>query len=425
MKAVRRASASLPHPYQSAFTRADRRKRLILIPNLSRSFTLLSVGVFRRLGLRSAALPFADNTALHLGKRFVHNDICFPAQVNVGEFLHFLNTCSMPASETAVAIAKNCRDCRAGHYFALTRKALDDAGHKDAAIITTGKDVKGAHPGFNAGVRFSLLMLYGIAVADVLDAMVLRTRPYEKQVGSVDRLYEEQIEKISRAMERSIRKCLKALSSAVDAFNAVPLKSVQRKPRVFVIGEILMNYHDTANRQIVRYLEKHGMEVLLPDMVNFFWRNVVVDRDLAHRRLAKRPWLTRLGAEGYDLAYRRALGQTDRIYSKFRFYEHRPDIVELSGHIEGFVDKTLIAGEGWLIPAEIMHHAGKGVTSFVIIQPFGCLPNQITGRGIVKPLKERFPHINILALDYDYDVSMANLENRLQMLVMASKGYSL
>ena len=424
MTAVKRAAGALPRPYSPAYTRADRRKRVILVPNLSRSFTAMAAAVFRRLGCRSVPLPLADQTAQHLGKRFVHNDICYPAQVNVGEFLHFLSAGSMAPSEVAVALAKNCRDCRAGHYFALTRKALDDAGYKDAAIITTGKDVKGAHPGFSAGLRYNLLMLWGIVVIDVLDALVLRTRPYELEEGSVDRLYEEHLDRITQALERGVIRCLAALSRAVDAFNAVPLKNVKRRPRVFVIGEILMNYHETANRQLTRYLEKHGMEVVLPDMVNFFWRQVVVDRDLARRRLAKRPMVTRLGAEAFDIAYRRAVGKTDKIYSKFRFYEHRPDIVELAANIEGFIDKTLVAGEGWLIPAEIMHHAIKGVTSFVIIQPFGCLPNQITGRGLVKPLKERFPHINILALDYDYDVSMANLENRLQMLVMAAKQYT-
>jgi predicted nucleotide-binding protein (sugar kinase/HSP70/actin superfamily) len=118
------------------------------------------------------------------------------------------------------------------------------------------------------------------------------------------------------------------------------------------------------------------------------------------------------------------LSRVEAVHKKFRYYDPRPHITQLAAGTAGFIDTAVVAGEGWLIPAEIIHYAEKGVASFVIIQPFGCLPNQITGRGIVKTLKERFPHINILALDYDLDVSMANIENRLQMLVMAAKQYA-
>ncbi len=424
MKAAARAAAALPRPFSPVFSRADKRKRVIVIPNMSRSFSTMSSAVFRSLGYHSVPLPLADNEAQHLGKRFVHNDACFPAQINVGEFLRFLSSGAAQPSEVAVALAKNCEDCRAGQYFALTRKALDDAGYQDVAIVTTGADTKCIHPGFRSGLRFQLKMLWGIAITDALDSMVRAIRPYETTEGSVDLLYEEHLGRISRAMERGARRGLPALSDAVKAFNEVPADRSCKRPRVLVIGEILMNYHETANRRLVQYLEKNGMEVILPDIVSFFWRQVVVDKDMATRGLAKRPVAKRMEATAFDLVCRYVLGRVESVYKQFRSYEPRPSITELAACIGGFIDPVIVAGEGWLIPAEIMHYAKKGVTSFVIIQPFGCLPNQITGRGIIKPLKERFPHINILALDYDYDVSMANLENRLQMLVMAAKQYT-
>jgi predicted nucleotide-binding protein (sugar kinase/HSP70/actin superfamily) len=424
MKAAARAAAALPRPFSPVFSRTDKRRRLIVVPNLSRSFSTMSSAVFRSLGYRSVTLPLADHEAQHLGKRFVHNDACFPAQINVGEFLRFLSSGAAQPSQVAVALAKNCEDCRAGQYFALARKALDDAGYRDVAIVTTGVDTKRIHPGFTSGIRYKLRMLWGIAITDALDAMVRATRPYEHTEGSVDLLYEEHLGLISRALERGATKGLAALSDAVRAFNEVPADRSRKRPRALVIGEILMNYHETANRRLVQYLEKNGMEVILPDIVSFFWRQVVVDKEMAARGLIKRPVAKRLAAAIFDLVYRHVVCRVESIYKQFRSYEPRPSITELVGCINGFIDPAIVAGEGWLIPAEIMHYAKKGVTSFVIIQPFGCLPNQITGRGIVKPLKERFPHINILALDYDYDVSMANLENRLQMLVMAAKQYT-
>jgi predicted nucleotide-binding protein (sugar kinase/HSP70/actin superfamily) len=424
MKSAARAAAALPRPFSPVFSRADKRHRIVVVPNMSRSFSTMSSAVFRRLGYRSLPLPLADQEAQHLGKRFVHNDACFPAQINIGECLRFLAAGKAVPAEVAFVLAKNCEDCRAGQYFALARKALDDAGFSEVAILTTGADPKRIHPGFTAGLRFKLTMLWGIALTDALDAMVRATRPYELSPGSVDLLYEEHLDKICRALERGARRACAAFSRAVKAFNAVPVERSHKRPRALVIGEILMNYHETANRQLVRYLEKNGMEVLLPDIVSFFWRQVVVDRDMVRRGLSRNPVSKSAEAAAFDAVYRHVLRRVESIYRRFRFYEPRPTISELAACIAGFVDTAIIAGEGWLIPAEIMHYAKKGVTSFVIIQPFGCLPNQITGRGIVKPLKERFPHINILALDYDYDVSMANLENRLQMLVMAAKQYT-
>jgi predicted nucleotide-binding protein (sugar kinase/HSP70/actin superfamily) len=424
MRSTARAAAALPWPYPPVFSRADKRRRVVMVPNMSRSFSVMSSAVFRSLGYRSATLPLADHMAQHLGKRFVHNDACFPAQINVGECLRYLAAGAAAPGEVALVLAKNCEDCRAGQYVALARKALDDAGYADVALLTTGADAKRVHPGFTAGLRFKIRMLWGIALTDALDAMVRAVRPYELSPGSVDRLYEDHLDKISTALERGVRRACAAFSRAVKAFNDVPADRAPKRPRVLVIGEILMNYHETANRQIVRYLEKNGMEVLLPDIVSFFWRQVIVDRDMVRRGLSKRPVVKSMESAAFDTAYRHVLHRVESIYRRFRFYEPRPTVAELAACIAGFIDTAIVAGEGWLIPAEIMHYAKKGVTSFVIIQPFGCLPNQITGRGIMKPLKERFPHINILALDYDYDVSMANLENRLQMLVMASKQYT-
>jgi predicted nucleotide-binding protein (sugar kinase/HSP70/actin superfamily) len=415
----------LPLPFNSVFTKEDKKNRVILIPNLSRSFSEMSAAVFRWLGYKAVCLPIADEEAQQLGKRYVHNDICFPAQINIGEFLRYLGTDEADPKKVAVAVAKNCRDCRAGQYSTLTRKALDDAGYPDVPIVTTGQDTKGIHPGFVSDVKFQLKMLWGIVIMDALDAMVRKTRPYEQEEGSVDRLYEVELKNIVSAFEKNTKKGLAALSNAIDVFNQVPVLKEKDKPKVFVIGEILLNYHDTSNRQLVRYLEKHGMEVILPDMVSFFWRQVVTDIDASKRRLVKHPILTRINADIYNFLYKRAVNKVDALYEKFRYYTKRPDVFTLASHVDGLVDRTIISGEGWLIPAEIIHYAQKDVSAFVIIQPFGCLPNQITGRGIVKSLKERFPHISVLALDYDYDVSMANLENRLQMLVMASRGYQL
>jgi predicted nucleotide-binding protein (sugar kinase/HSP70/actin superfamily) len=414
-------ASTLSRPFHPVFSHADKRRRIIAVPNLSRSFSVMAASVLRSLGYRATALPLADLQAFQLAKRFVHNDMCFPVQANIGEFLRYLSSGELPAKEVAVILAKNCEDCRAGQYAAIARKALDDAGYSETAIITTGADAKRIHPGFRAGNRYTLKMLWGGAITDALDAMVHATRPYECETGSVDSVYEHHLEQITQALEKSPRRALSALAEAVRHFNNIDIVRTIPRPRVFITGEILMNYHETANRQLIRYLEKNGMEALVPDIVTFFWRQAVVIRDASLRKLVHMPGIRLIYAKLMDMVYRHVLGAVDRVYVHFRYYTPHADIEELAGLVDGLVDKAIIAGEGWLIPAEIMYHAVRGVTSFIIIQPFGCLPNQITGRGLVKALKERFPHINILCLDYDSDVSMANIENRLQMLLMATK----
>ena len=285
MKATAQAAARLARPYSPAFTHADKKRRTIVIPNLSRSFSVMSSAVFRSLGYRAVTLDLADHEAQRLGKRFVHNDACFPAQINVGECLRFLASGKTAPGEVALALAKNCEDCRAGQYLALARKALDDAGHSDVAILTTGADPRRIHPGFTAGIRFQVRMLWGIALTDALDTMVRATRPYELTRGATDLLYEEHLDKICAGLERSVRRACAAFSDAVSAFNDIDVDRSHRKPRLLVIGEILMNYHETANRNLERYLEKNGMEVLLPDIVSFFWRQVIVAKDMARRGL--------------------------------------------------------------------------------------------------------------------------------------------
>lgn len=407
-------------PFPAPFTRENKKDRTALIPNLSRSFSRIGVAAFRREGYRAELLPVANEQAKKYGKQYVHNDICYPAQINIGEALFVLKEGLYQPDQVAFAVAKNCEDCRAGQYAALARKALDDAGFKMVPIVTTGEDTKGMHPGFRIGFVFSWVMLWGMAVTDALEEMVLKTRPYELEPGLSDTLFQEYLDKIGRALEGKTD-VLKVLAEAVEAFNRVPVERKERRPRVFVIGEILMNYHTTANCELVRYLEKNHIEVILPQIITFFHRAAVAVKDGLKRNFIRRPLMENLVASASDLAYRYATGKVARIMEGFRFYEGPSNIDELMDNIDGFVDKSLVVGEGWLIPAEIIHYARQDVDNFIILQPFGCLPNQITGRGLTKSLKRLFPKIQILCLDYDYDVSLANIENRLQMLIMRTR----
>jgi predicted nucleotide-binding protein (sugar kinase/HSP70/actin superfamily) len=254
---------------------------------------------------------------------------------------------------------------------------------------------------------------------DALDDMLRKCRPYERTPGQIDALYDEQWGNVLKGLSHSNKRALQAFEGAVDAFNAAPLDRSERKPRIGVVGEILLNYHPSANGQLVRYLEKHGMEVHVPGMVDFFRRDLIRVKEGVRRNHLTSSVLQAVLAGAAEKLYQHVTGNVERAHARFRFYDKHANCHELRRHIEDIIDPTYMVGEGWLMPAEIIEAYQHGVRGFVIVQPFGCMPNHITGRGIMKTLKRRCPSAQIVSLDYDPDISFANIENRLMMLIMS------
>ena len=211
------------------------------------------------------------------------------------------------------------------------------------------------------------------------------------------------------------------MKNAVERFNAIESDRSVRRPRVGVLGEVLMNFHPVANGQIERYLEAHGMEVIQPTLTDFFRKDFVEILFKAKRDLLQHKFLFSTLANVAEGAFV-AVGETfQNILKDFKYYRTHFDINDLARNIQGMIDETYESGEGWLMMGEILQLAKEGVNSFVVLNPFGCMPNHITGRGMIKPLKKRLPHVQIQALDYDPDTSFANIENRLQMLVITAR----
>ncbi len=401
------------------YRRADRRARKILIPNLSPEFSEIMLVALERTGARAEILPLAGEEALRLGKDFVHNDICFPAQINVGELLHALRSGRADPETSAAGLSKNCRACRAVQYPALARRALDQAGYAAVPIITSGSDPLGWHPGFRAGLRFRLISLQGMAYMDAINDMRQKVLPYELEAGQTALTHARFVREGAQALRGGFSTVRRTLRRAVAAFNEIRIARDPRRPVVAVVGEILVNYHPSANHGLVPYLLANGMEPYLPPMLDFFHMDVQIQRGEAERGFLRRRWVGHVGAAVSEAFYRHYLGGVERIMAEFRLYEPRPSIAELHKAGGEIISTAFPSGEAWLLPGEIVTLARRGVRAFVVVQPFGCLPNHITGRGVFRALKERYPEIMLLSLDYDPDVSPANIENRLQMLIMS------
>jgi predicted CoA-substrate-specific enzyme activase len=408
-------------PFHVKFGKAEKAAKTILIPNVTPAFSKMLESAMSSEGYQVEVLPLADREAIALGKRFVHNDMCYPAQVNVGEMLGALRSGRHDPNKVACGLAKSECDCRLAHYAALARKALDEAGYPQVPIITTDRDNKGMHPAFSLGMKFQLRAMWGLNMVDVLEHVRRRLRPYELVPGQTEEIFAEGVERIAHALRRSIRAALREFDAVVDNFAAMPADLRTRRPRVFVIGEFLLNFHAGSNNYLERYLEEHGMEVVLPDAFAPMHRDFMKKDAESRLFYVKYPFLE-LFTNNVTLAL---IDQTKRAMlrrlRRLPFMELPITLRELAAVGDEVVHHTFTPGEGWLIAAEILHHADHGIRNFCILQPFGCLPNHVVGRGLVKRIKELRPGIQVLPLDFDPDTSVANIENRLQMLIINAR----
>lgn len=417
------AKGSLHDPYPNKFNKKDKETMTVLIPNTSHAFSKLMSAVFNKQGLHAVPLDVGRDEAIRLGKKYTHNDICFPVQMLVGEILGALESGDYNPNTTAVGMGKYVGDCRLTHYSALLRSALDDAGYSQVPIITNDDvDDKNMHPGFKMSIPSALRIAFCLPMIDALEELLRKIRPYENDPGATESAFDCALDSVVDGVEKKgIPGAKRGFHDAINTMRNVSFKREKRRPRVLVVGEYLLNFHPGANREIERYLEDSGMEVVEARMTDVIRKTYFYQLSQVREYGVKKPFSQSTFLSIANRAFEAAHDVTDHIAKMHPLYEPPTRMPELVRESDPIVHHTFDAGEGVLIPAEILHHYSRGVRSFVILQPFGCLPNHIVGRGIVASLRRRCPDAQILTLDYDPDVSPANIENRLQMLIMGQR----
>ena len=407
---------ALPEPYPVKYRQEDKQLRTVLVPNISSPVSTLLTALLKREGIRAQALPVGGPEQIRVGKKYTHNDICFPCQMVIGELIDALQKGNYPEGSVAVGMAKLSCDCRMANYTAILRKALDSAGFESVPILTTDPgDTKGIHPGVSMlGARSVLLAAWAFSMLDILEELCRKIRPYETVAGETNRVFETCVSDIARSSGKGLGKMLSAFRRSIAAFREISYDRSVLKPRVLVTGELLVNFHPGTNFHVEEYLEKNGMEAILPRITYQFRK----DFQAANSEI--RDFGAHLAPVSFalDAAVETIQRCLEGIAAAHPLYQKAARPQELYDGVKTIIPKTLTCGEGWLMAGEIAHYAAQGVRSFIILQPFGCLPNHVCGRGVTKRLKEMFPGVQILPLDLDPDTSYANVENRLQMLIM-------
>jgi len=401
--------------YNTPFTKEMKTNKAhtILCPQMSpMNFDFLEVA-FQYSGYNMIALPAKDEMAIETGLKYVNNDACFPAILVVGQVVAALESGKYDVNNTSVIMSQTGGGCRASCYIGFFRKALRDAGFEQVPVISLSAQGFEKNPGFKIGPailnRSAMALVYG----DLFMNVLYRTRPYEVEAGAADALYEFYKSKCMQSLKNPKFSHFKALiKEIVTAFDELPLTDVI-KPKVGLVGEILVKFHPTANNEAVKVIEEEGAEAVMPGLIDF----LLYGAYSADTAIMKRDFkYVVAGNTIIALVERYRKPMKEALLVSKRFTPPMPieKIAEAASKVVSLGHKT---GEGWLLTGEMVELIEMGVPNVVCMQPFACLPNHIVGKGVIKELRRQYPLANVVAVDYDPGASEVNQLNRIKLMI--------
>ena len=398
------------------FTEEMKYTHTIIAPQMSPIHFRLLKKAFESQGYNFVVLEAVDPKAVDAGLRYVNNDACYPSIMVAGQMMAALESGKYDLNHVSLLITQTGGGCRATNYIGFIRRALNDAGWGHIPVISLSALGLETNPGFKLTLSLVDNLVKSVMIGDVFMRVLYRVRPYEAVPGSANQLYEKWNERAESLFKKGAtwRGYHKLIKGIIRDFDNLPLKPI-KKPRVGVVGEILVKFHPTANNHIVETIEKEGAECVMPDLADFFFYTFSVD--IIRRRDLKLPEKNKRKAKlliwGLEL-YRR---QMKRYLKKSRRFDAPASIYDLMKGVDDIVQLGNQTGEGWFLTAEMVELIHQGAPSIACVQPFACLPNHVTGKGMIKELRRRFPDANISAIDYDPGSSEVNQLNRLKLLL--------
>ena len=395
----------------------------ILAPQMSPIHFELVEELLKNEGFNAVLLPSVDQGAVDMGLKYVNNDICYPSILVTGQIMEAVLSGKYDLSRTAVLITQTGGGCRATNYIALIRKALRDSGHPEVPVIslTAASGLDEDNSGFNI-FKPELLVkaLYALLYGDLIMQLLYRVRPYEAEAGSADALYDRMMAEAKGVLLSASRRSFYGLCQrTVDAFEALPLVNDRSKPRVGVVGEILVKFHPTANNQVVRVIEQEGCEANVPGLVDFFlfgMTNAINMKDELGTKATSR-FTHKAGIKLIE-GFREPINKMLEASTRFEPYPSVWELAEKAGQVLSLCNTM---GEGWLLTAEMCDLIETGTPNIVCCSPFACLPNHVVGKAVIKRLREMHPESNIVAVDYDPGASEVNQLNRIKLMISVAK----
>ena len=414
------------------FGKSMKKDYTIVAPQMSPIHFSLVESVIRSAGYKFDVLEHASHEDVEVGLKYVNNDACYPAIMVIGQLIDAILEGKYDPDKVALAITQTGGMCRATNYFGLIRKALVDAGYPQIPVIAISTQGLEDNPGFQPTPQLLHRAIKALVIGDLLMKCLYRVRPYEATPGSADALYRQWDTIVRETIEHHGRSATAAktigkgflpyptlVKEIVKSFDALPLQNIPRKVRVGVVGEILVKYHPDANNHVVDVIESQDCEAVVPGIMEFMTTRPYISDWNEHY----------LGKGGNKFAYAAMRWGLDRYLNpvraaidlaggKFQQDEPMPELVKKAAEVTSV---GVQAGEGWLLTAEILELIEQGCPNVICAQPFACLPNHVTGRGMFGKIRRLYPQANIVSIDYDPGASEANQLNRIKLMISAAK----
>ena len=400
------------------FTKEMKEEYTLLVPQMLPMHFAMLVRIMQTEGYKVEMLNTTGKSILDYGQKYVHNDACFPAILVIGQLIDAVKSGRYDPHKVALVITQTGGGCRASNYIHMLRKALEKADLAYVPVISVNLSGLEHNPGFKLSLGFIRKAVFAVFSGDIIMNTANQVRPYEVNPGDTDRAIETCMDFLLSGMNEGKGMTHKSMIAnferIIEVFKAVPVAGEQ-KVRVGVVGEIYVKYSPLGNNNLEHFLLSEGAEPVVPglaDFVIFKIYNRDVDVDIYGGKWIKQA-VCRIFA-GYVKKKQRAMIDTLKRDGRFRA---PGDFDDLHGYIKGYLGDGNKMGEGWLLTAEMLELINTGVPNIVCTQPFGCLPNHIVGKGMIRKLKDDYPWSNVVAIDYDPGATKINQENRIKLML--------
>lgn len=399
---------------QPEFTKAMRKKHTILCPQMAPIHFDFLEASFNHCGYNMVILKDCSKSVVDTGLKYVNNDACYPSILIVGQLIHALQSGKYDLENTSVMITQTGGACRATNYVGMLKKALKDAGFDKVPLISLNVVGLEKQSGFKITPQLAVRAFLGMIYGDVLQRCLYKVRPYEKVKGSANALYEKWRVFIREELgSLSMKRFNRNIRNIIKEFSEFPVLDIQ-KPRVGLVGEILVKFHPIANNNIIELLESEGCEVVVPDLMGFFY--YICSHGVTKHELLTYPKFKR-DIKNLVIKVFMYLEKSYRAAVKGTKFGVPGEIFEMREKVRSIVSPGNIAGEGWFLAAEMLDLIDEGVPNIVCMQPFACLPNHVTGKGVIGELRRQHPESNIVAVDFDPGASEVNQVNRIKLML--------
>jgi predicted nucleotide-binding protein (sugar kinase/HSP70/actin superfamily) len=407
--------------HRAIFTKEMRKNYTILCPQMSPIHFDLLEPTFRRCGYNLVVLNNDNRSSVDMGLKYVNNDACYPSLLVVGQIMDAVLSGQYDTDKLAVVMTQTGGGCRATNYIGFIRRALAKAGYEHIPVISINLSKLESNPGFKLTPMLLLRAIYAVNFGDIFMRCVYRIRPYEATPGSVNEVHQKWIKKCCDFLGRrylSYNTYKKMCREMIEEFDNIPILDI-KKPRVGVVGEILVKFSPTANNRLVELLEHEGAEAVVPDLMDFmyycFYNQLYKAENLGTSKKAAD--ISRFGIKAIQLL-RKPMNEAFEASSHFIL---TADIYETAKNAEEIVSIGNQTGEGWFLTGEMLELIHTNTPNIVCTQPFGCLPNHVVGKGVIKELRKRHPEANIVAIDYDPGASEVNQLNRIKLMLSTAQ----